>query len=150
MTTPTWDDYFLGLAKETSRKSRDPSTQVGAVITDAKNRIVSIGFNGLPRGIPDKRAYLHNRALKLKLILHAEMNALLFAQRDLADCTIYTWPLPPCAHCTSAILQAGITRIVAPSPSPEHRERWGEDLALSGQMVREAGIIRILKELPIG
>ncbi|NCA14162.1 MAG: hypothetical protein EBS89_08535, partial [Proteobacteria bacterium] len=76
-----WDRWFLGLAHYVSTASKDPSTKVGAVIVDAERRVVSVGYNGLPRGVEDSEERLHNREVKYKMIIHAERNAILFAQR---------------------------------------------------------------------
>src|SRR5690606_1991352 len=75
-----WNEYFMGMAVAASAKSKDPSSKVGAVIVDADRRIVSIGFNGPPCGTDDVYAY-SSRDTKLKRVLHAEENAILFAGR---------------------------------------------------------------------
>ena len=124
-----WDIRFLRLAREVSTWSKDSSTQVGAVITDKENRVVSLGYNGLPRAIPDSDDILLDRTEKYETIIHAEMNALLFTTRPPAGCTIYTYPLPPCSRCASVIIQAGIRTVVSVVPSPEILERWKDSLA---------------------
>jgi dCMP deaminase len=73
-----WDKNFLELAKTVSTFSKDPSTQVGAVIVDDDKRVISIGYNGFPKGVRDDHR-LDNRELKYEMIVHAEANALLFA-----------------------------------------------------------------------
>src|SRR3990172_2103187 len=80
-----WDSRFLRLAEFVAQWSKDPNTKVGAVIVDGTHRIVSLGFNGFPRGVDDDER-LRNRELKLKLMVHAEMNAILFAGRALDGC----------------------------------------------------------------
>ena len=72
-----WDRRFLDLAAFVAAWSRDPSKRVGAVIVDDKKRIVSLGFNGFPRGVADDDR-LHVRESKYEIIIHAEVNALLF------------------------------------------------------------------------
>jgi dCMP deaminase len=136
-----WDNRFLGLAKHIAAWSKDPSTKVGAVIADRHNRIISLGYNGLPRKIEDNPSRLQDRETKLALTLHAEQNAILFAQGRAWGSTIYTWPLPPCAHCASQIVQAGLYRVVSPAPTPEHILRWGESLRLAAYVMREAGVV---------
>lgn len=106
-----WDRWFLDIAKVVSTKSKDPSTGIGAVIVDQKNRVVSMGYNGYPRGVTDKG--MENREEKLAKTLHAEQNAIIFAQRDLTGCTIYVYPLLPCSICMGMIIQSGITRVVS-------------------------------------
>ncbi|WP_304302308.1 dCMP deaminase family protein [Chromatium okenii] len=139
-----WDDRFLSLAAEISTYSKDPSTQVGAVIVDAARRIVSTGFNGFPRGIDDDPTQLNDRDLKYRMIIHAELNAILFAQRDLSGCTIYTYPMPPCAQCAAAIIQSGIKRVVSIDPTPAQRERWGGDWQIANAMYQQAGVEVVL------
>lgn len=128
-----WDLRFLQLAKLVSSWSKDPSTQVGAVIADSLHRVVSLGYNGLPHTMKDDPNILGNRELKYQCIIHAEENAILFANRSLQDCTIYTHPVPPCARCASKIVQSGITRVVAPyvDETSEFWERWREHLELA-------------------
>ena len=129
-----WDGRMMGLAKTVAQWSKDPSTKVGCVITDEKHRVVSIGFNGFPRGIPD--AGLEDRDYKYARVVHAELNALLFARGSVEGCTMYVWPMPPCSRCAGPIIQAGILRVVAPRPD----ERWQESCAVGEQMFRQAWI----------
>lgn len=144
MSNTDWDGRFVGLAQHIANWSKDPSTQVGAVLTRGKF-VVSVGYNGFPPGVADTPERLSNREVKYKLILHAEENAILTAKQDLAGCTVYTWPLQPCSRCTAKLIQAGVARIVAPPPSDDHVERWGEDFALSRQMCAEAGVELVLR-----
>lgn len=129
-----WDGRMMELAKTVAQWSKDPSTKVGCVITDEKHRIVSIGFNGFPRGIPD--AGLHDPDYKYARVVHAELNALLFARGSVEGCTMYVWPMPPCSRCAGPIIQAGILRVVSPPPE----ERWKESCAVGEQMFRQAWI----------
>ena len=140
-----WDCNFLALANTVSMFSKDPSTKVGAVIADDDNRVVSIGYNGFPKGIKDDNR-LENRSLKYDMIVHAEANALLFANAPVKGCTIYTWPFMPCSRCASLIIQAGIRRVV----SIENREeRWLDSFRLSHDMFTEARIeLDILQNPP--
>ena len=135
-----WDQRFLKLAELVSTWSKDPSTQVGAVLVDDKNRILSTGFNGLCRGIPDDEAILNDRETKLKLILHAEENAVAAARGSVAGSTCYVWPLPPCAHCAAVLVQTGVKRVVCGAGSAEQRERWARELELSAWVLREGGV----------
>lgn len=122
-----WDLRFLKLAKEIASYSKDPSTQVGAVITYG-NEIVSTGYNGLPRKIADDPAILNDRPSKLKRMIHAEVNAIFYAKRDLSNHTMYVWPFMPCGLCSSYISQVGITRVVS---VVNDNERWKEDFEVS-------------------
>ena len=91
-----WDQRFLEMARLAATWSKDPSSKVGAVITDGK-RIVSLGFNGFPAGIDDDPSIYGHRERKYRRVLHAEQNAISFAKRDLTGCTIYITH-PPCAR----------------------------------------------------
>jgi dCMP deaminase len=135
-----WDHRFLVLAQHIASWSKDPTTKVGCVIVDEQRHIVSTGYNGFPRGVNDTHARLHEREVKYKLVIHAEKNALLHAQRDLRGGTLYVWPMPPCSQCAAAIIQSGIKRVVSVSPSVEHLARWGEDMKMAQMMYNEAEI----------
>ncbi len=147
MTTAKWDRRFLELAKHISEYSKDPSTKVGAVIVDKQNRIISTGFNGFPKGVEDLEEDYANREIKYLKVVHAEANALMFARQDLTGCTIYTWPMMPCSTCGGLIIQSGIVRVVAPTLSLEHAERWGKNMKITAQMFDEAGVELVLVEL---
>lgn len=135
-----WDERFLSLAQHIAGWSQDPSTQVGAVIVDADRRIVSMGFNGFPQGVADLDERLQDRPLKYALTVHAETNAILFARRSLAGCTLYTWPLMPCSRCATNVVQSGIARCVAPALPPDKAERWERDCDLARMMFAEVGV----------
>lgn len=140
-----WDRRFVDLAKFVAQWSLDPSTKVGAAIADKKNRIISMGYNGLPQGVKDNPAILNDRDLKIKLIIHAERNALLFAKQSVENCTLFTFPFMPCATCCSMVIQSGIKRCVAPwSDNP----RWKDDFELSQQMFKEANVEVCLLDKP--
>ena len=134
-----WDRRFLDLAKHIAEWSKDPSTKCGAVITKG-NKIISLGFNGLASGIEDFAERLANREVKYKMVIHAEENAIIFANQDLEGCTIYLWPFPPCSNCAAKIIQTGITRVVAPIASSDLIERWGDSLKISANMYDEVGV----------
>jgi dCMP deaminase len=131
-----WDSRFLELARLVSTWSKDPSTQVGAVITRDKF-VVSLGFNGHPKGVIDSAERLEVREVKYRTIIHAEINAILTAKQDLEGCTIYLWPFMPCSQCGAAIVQAGIKRVVAPKSD---NDRWAESFKFTTEMFGEAGV----------
>lgn len=133
-----WDTRFLGLAAHISAWSKDPSSQVGAVITDG-NRIVSLGYNGFAAGVVDSEERLVDRNCKLNLTIHAEENAMIFAKRDLTGCTVYVTH-PPCPRCASKLIQEEVARIVSIAPSEDFLSRWADDIELSKQMYGEAGV----------
>jgi dCMP deaminase len=109
-----WDEYFLNIAKAVSIKSKDPRSPVGAIIVSQDNIVLSTGFNGFARGVHDDSHILRDADEKLKIICHAESNAIMNAARvgshPLQGTTIYVTKFP-CVACCNAIIQAGITRI---------------------------------------
>jgi dCMP deaminase len=113
---------------------------VGCVIAKDNHDVISHGYNGFPRKVKDTPERLNNRATKLALTLHAELNALLTAAKSVEGCTAYVWPMPPCSQCAAALIQAGVTRIVAPMPRDEHQARWGDGFHLAEQMYQDAGV----------
>lgn len=134
-----WPNRFLELATFISSWSKDPSTKVGAVITRG-NRIISTGFNGPPQKVYDLQERLLDREVKLRITLHAEVNAILFAKQDLSDCRIYCTH-PPCALCAAMIIQSGLKEVITPEISLEFYKRWKEDIDLSMKLFSEANII---------
>ena len=133
-----WDLRFLSLAKHISTWSKDPSTQVGAVIADPDNRITGIGFNGFARGVQDLSERLDDRETKVKMVLHGEENALIFA-RVTRGCTMFVYPLPPCPHCMSLMAQHRIDRVVMPKVDLKDSSRWSPELSM--KIADEVGIL---------
>lgn len=111
----SWDAYFIGLAYLSALRSKDPSTQVGAVIVSPENRIVGIGYNGFPNGCNDDDFPWDRdgafQDTKYPYVVHAELNAILNSKQDLRGCSIYV-SLFPCNECAKAIIQSGISKIV--------------------------------------
>lgn len=112
----SWDEYFMGIAVLSSMRSKDPSTQVGACIVDKDNKIISMGYNGMPKCCDDDE-YPWDRSgdpLKTKylFVCHAELNAILNCHGgSVKDAICYT-TLFPCNECAKAIIQAGISEVV--------------------------------------
>lgn len=132
-----WAKRFHQMAQLVGSWSKDPSTQVGAVITK-NNRIVSLGFNGYPHGISDS-AETDDREMKLLKTLHAEENAILFAKRDLTDCEIWVTHFP-CPNCAAKIIQTGIATVHCPEQSDDFLSRWGDKIQVSADMFRQANV----------
>jgi len=125
-TKEWWDRKFLSLTAEVASFSKDPSTQVGAIIISPERRIMSTGYNGLPKHIPDSVEILNDRKLKYPLVNHAEKNAFEYSDEyglNVSGCTIFTWPFLPCTNCYELIKNHKITRIVAPV---DNNPRWIE------------------------
>lgn len=150
--TNHWHRRFIDMAVLVAEWSKDPSTKVGAVIVGPDREVRSTGFNGLPRGIEDTEARLTDRELKLKLVVHAEINAIMNAARHgvgIKGCTMYlaacsavdgnVWGGPPCTRCTVELIQTGIREIVT-LPFKTVPSRWLEDLAQAKALLVEAGV----------
>ena len=109
-----WDEYFMGIAMLAAKRSKDPSTQVGACIVSQDNIIISTGYNGMPKGCSDDE-FPWNREgelTKYPFVVHAELNAILNANgRDLRGSRIYV-ALFPCNECAKAIIQSGVREVI--------------------------------------
>ena len=111
----SWDEYFMGIAYLSSLRSKDPNTKVGACIVDSDHKVVSIGYNGMPRGLDEEKlSWNKNDGLdnKYLYVCHAEFNAILNTRNGsaLKDCTLYV-TLFPCNECSKAITQSGIKEL---------------------------------------
>ena len=111
----SWDQYFMGIALLSAKRSKDENTQVGACIENPDKRIVGIGYNGLPFGCEDT-AFPWNREgewlnTKYPYVVHAEPNAILNSTSTLKDCTMFV-TLFPCHECAKLIIQSGIKELV--------------------------------------
>lgn len=141
----TWDEYFMGLAHLSALRSKDPNTQVGACIVDTDNKVVSIGYNGMPRGCNDADFPWEREGgfldTKYAFVVHAELNAILNSPRPVKDCTLYV-SLFPCNECAKAIIQSGIRKIIYESD----KYNGTEGNVASKKMLQEAGVE--LKQLP--
>lgn len=139
-TINTWDDRFLKLAAHVSTWSKDPVIQVGAVLVDKTNpREYYTGYNGFPRRVYDHPNRYLDKNLKHQLIIHAELNAIFNAQRDLTGFTLYTTRFP-CIRCVVAVMQSGITNIVTYLPTAEDIWKHKSEYALSIEVVKEAQV----------
>ena len=139
--TYKWHKRFLDLAKHISTWSKDPSTQVGAVIVDNSKRIISTGYNGFPIGVHDNIERLENRDIKYEMIVHGEINAIVFARQDLTNTTLYTYPFMPCSRCASIVIQSGIKTVIAPF---NDNPRWKDSFEITKTLFAEAGVDLIL------
>lgn len=138
--TTKWDIRYLEMARLVSTWSKDPSTQTGAVVVRPDNSVASVGYNGFPRGIEDTPERYEDREVKYSYIVHCEMNAVLSAHTTVRGDTLYTWPFFSCDRCAMHMIQAGITRVVAPSCPPDKQDRWAAILEDSKNRFREAGV----------
>ena len=109
-----WDEYFMGIAKLTGLRSKDPNSQVGACIVSPNNRILSMGYNGFPNGVPDAEFSWSREGEdnKYLYVTHSELNAILnFRGGSLEGSKLYV-SLFPCNECAKAIIQAGIKTVL--------------------------------------
>lgn len=137
MIAPT-DRKFLKLAQAVADIfSKDPSTRVGAVAVGAAKNQVAVGYNGLPPGLTDTDARLHDRYWKLALTLHAEENAL--ANATFAVHTLYVTH-HPCSGCALRILAARSVRRIVYTINPEMEARWAPSFAAARDLLQEAGV----------
>ena len=136
----SWDQYFMGIALLSAERSKDPHTRVGACIVDADNKILSVGYNGMPCGCSDDEYPWENSGepldTKYLYVCHAELNALLNSSCfKVKVARIYT-TLFPCNECTKALIQSGIQEVI-------YREDKYSDTASvisAKKMMRSAGV----------
>lgn len=113
----SWNEYFMSICILSSKRSKDPNTQVGSCIVDNNNHIIGIGYNGFPNGcsddiLPWSRDNTNNLENKYPYVVHAEVNAILNKNiMDLSNCRMYI-TLFPCNECTKIIIQSGIKEII--------------------------------------
>lgn len=144
MSTPRWYDWFVKMASFVAEKSKDRSTKVGAVIVRDGNEVVSMGYNGMPRGVDDNVEERHQRPQKYQWTEHAERNAIYNAARQVLEGTtlVLNFEPCPCTDCTRAVIQTGIKRVVGYSANkfPGKGAQWEEDLKIARTMLEEAGV----------
>ena len=136
----SWDAYFMGIAILSSHGSKDPGTQVGACIVSPTNRILSVGYNGMPSGCSDDK-YPWDRegaplATKYLFVCHAELNAILnYRGGSLEGSRVYT-TLFPCNECAKALIQSGVKEIIY----MQDKYAETESVIASKKMMDSAGV----------
>ncbi len=134
-----WDEYFMGIAVLSSMRSKDPSTQVGACIVNSENRIISMGYNGMPHCChDDEYPWERGEGLDSKYlyVCHAELNAILNSSVSVKGSRVYV-TLFPCNECAKAIIQSGISEIIY--MSDKYADTQG--VKASKRMFDSAGVI---------
>lgn len=137
MMIDKWHKRFYELALHVAEWSKDPSTKVGACIVNPDRQVISLGFNGFPRGVIDDPSRYATKAVKYLFVSHAERNALDNAFGDVRGATLYT-TLFPCNECAKGIIQRGISCVISPQPDLS-RSQNHYDVTL--KMFEEAGIV---------
>lgn len=137
----TWDEYFMGVAELSAKRSKDPNTQVGACIVGTDNRILSMGYNGFPNGCSDDEFPWDregDKALKTKYpyVTHAELNAILNYRGGNLEGTRLFVSLFPCNECAKAIIQSGIKTVVYASDKYSN----SDSVLASKKMFEAAGV----------
>ena len=135
-----WDRRFIRIAEEVCLWSKDPGTKVGCVLVNER-RILSTGYNGFPQTISDDLERYIDRDYKLSVTVHAEANAILNAAKNgtkVEGSTLYV-TFPPCSQCASAVIQAGVAKVICPDPvlAPE---RWRPNFIAANDLFYEAGV----------
>ncbi|PIS41218.1 MAG: cytidine deaminase [Candidatus Kerfeldbacteria bacterium CG08_land_8_20_14_0_20_42_7] len=135
----SWDETFMLMAELIAERSKDPSTQAGAVIVNPSKIIVGVGYNGFPRGIKDEELSWEREGgfldTKYAYVVHAEENAIYNANTDTQGCSIYT-TLFPCNECAKTLIQNGVKEIVFSSDKYHDKDQW----IASRKMLDKAGI----------
>lgn len=137
---------FIPDAVAARNRSKDRSTKVGAIAIDDHYVIKGSGYNGFPRGVNDDVDVRHERPLKYKWSVHAEMNVIAQAARPVLEgTTIILTSLHPCTTCSGLLIQAGVKRVLAPKPVELDltggRTDWNNDEAkIAMEMLAEAGV----------
>lgn len=135
----SWDECFMRMAHVIAERSKDPSTQAGAVIADQNNVVVGLGYNGMPRGVdPDKFPWEREGKLsdtKYAYVCHAEENAIYNSNKPTHDCKIYA-TLFPCNECAKTIIQNGIKEVIFENDKYHDDDIW----VASRRMLDAAGI----------
>jgi len=139
-----WTEYFLGIAEQVKLKSKDESTQIGAVIVGEDNEVLSTGYNSFPRGMDDSIRERQERPEKYFWIEHAERNSIYNAARigvKLKGSTIYLTSGLPCMDCARGIVNSGIKIVWCKKVcTTKNKEKWEESQSKSLELLNECGV----------
>jgi len=135
-----WDEYFMFNATLSAERSKDPKTQVGAVLVDENKHITGTGYNGMPNGTPDGKHWgksdVDSWKNKYKFVVHAELNCILNSSKTRGT-TMYV-TLFPCNECAKAIVQAGVCKLVYAEIRPGQNEEISRYILNNGNVIVEA------------
>jgi dCMP deaminase len=147
--TDKWHRRYLQLAETVAGWSKDPSRKIGCVAVNDKGQILSVGYNGFPRGINDDPVRLNNRNEKYKFVVHAEKNMIYNATHNgvsLDGSTVYVSGLPVCSECAKGLIQVGVKKVIM-DDATNIRNNWAESWELTRSLFDEARIeYKILEE----
>jgi dCMP deaminase len=139
-----WTEYFLGIAEQVKLKSKDESTQIGAIIVGIDNEILSTGYNSFPRGMDDSKIERQERPEKYFWFEHAERNAIYNAARigvSLKNSTIYLTSGLPCMDCARGIVNSGIKKVYCKKIcTTKNKDKWEESQQKSLELLRECDV----------
>lgn len=138
-----WINRFMNLAKEVSTWSKDPSSQIGAIAVDDNRQILSVGYNGFPRGMDDSSELYEDREKKYSRIVHAEMNLIYNATHNgvsLKDSSVFVYGLWVCSECAKGLIQVGVKNIYMKPTSINKLEKWQEEFEKTKTYLNEIPI----------
>ena len=139
-----WTEYFLNIAEQVKLKSKDQSTQIGAVIGGEDKEVLSTGYNSFPRGLDDSLPERQERPEKYFWMEHAERNAIYNAARigvSLKNSTIYLTSGLPCMDCARGIVNSGIKTVYCKQIcTTKNKDKWDESQKKSLELLRECDI----------
>lgn len=139
-----WTEYFLGIAEQVKLKSKDESTQIGAVIVGVDNEVLSTGYNSFPRGMDDLKKERQERPEKYFWFEHAERNAIYNAARvgiPLKNSKIYLTSGLPCMDCARGIVNSGIKTVYCKETcTTKNKKKWDESQDKSLELLIECGV----------
>lgn len=145
----SWDEYFMGVSKLSGMRSKDPNTQVGACIVSDDNKILSMGYNGFPKGCSDDEFPWDREGdpleTKYPYVTHSELNAILNYRGGSLEGTKLYVSLFPCNECAKAIIQAGITTVVYDDDKYD-----GTPMNIAAKRLFDAAGVRYYKYNPTG
>jgi dCMP deaminase len=139
-----WTEYFLNIAEQVKLKSKDQSTQIGAVIVGGDNEVLSTGYNSFPRGMDDSKQERQERPEKYFWMIHAEANAIVNAARigsSVKNSKIYLTCSVPCADCAKLIINSGIVEVFCKNTQDDVKgNHWIESKKKTLEMFKECNI----------
>lgn len=139
-----WSKYFLGIAEQVKLKSKDESTQIGAVIVGKDKEVLSTGYNSFPRGLNDNLKERQERPEKYYFMVHAEANAIVNSARigfSIKNSKMYLTCGIPCSECAKLIINAGINEVICKNIDDDVKgEHWSISKKKTLEMFNECNV----------